>query len=128
MCENQRKQVVPASLLLLITQQNSPRRERPGLHKCKGHLLTALLEETFPASYNNRIDHQTIFIDEVVLLKSVDKIATPVNQHILIALLLDPRYGGSEIALDQAGIPPHLLQGRGNDIFGQTVHAICHAY
>src|SRR5689334_5436349 len=87
-------------------------------------MLAAIPKETLSASYDNGIDHQPIFIDEVLLLKSVDKIAAAEDQYIPLALLLDPPDCLSEIILDQAGIPLHLGEGGGNHGLGQAVHTV----
>lgn len=87
-------------------------------------MLTAIPEETLSASYDHGIDHQPIFIDEVLLLKRVDKLTAAENQHIPLALLLDPPDGLNELILDQAGIPLYLGEGGGNHVLGQAVHTV----
>jgi len=87
-------------------------------------MLTAIPEETLSASYDNGIDHQPVFIDEVLLLKSVDKITAAEDQHIPLALLLDLPDCLNEVILDQAGIPLYLGEGGGNHVLGQAVHTV----
>ncbi len=70
------------------------------------------------------MDHEPVLIDEVVLHQRVDQLATAEHQQVLTVLLLEPGNCFCDMVLDQAGIPRHLREGRGNHVLGQAVHAL----
>jgi hypothetical protein len=45
-------------------------------------------EETFPAPQNDREDHESVLIDEVMLHQRVDEVGTAVDQDVPTVLLL----------------------------------------
>src|SRR5229473_2035881 len=100
-------------LLLLARRKEQRRLKRTSLSRqVSVFSLAPLSEDTLSAAQNNRKDHEPIFIDEVQLCQRVNKLATPENQNVLTALVLESGHLFREIALDQAGIPLHLGEGR----------------
>src|SRR3989442_7194254 len=105
-------------------KNNDAESERLCLDKFQGFLLAPVSEDTLSAPQNDRKDHEPIFIDEVQLCQHVHQLATPENQQVLTDLVLESGHRFREIALDQAGIPLHLSEGRGSHILGHAVDAL----
>jgi hypothetical protein len=83
-----------------------------------------ILKEPLSASQHDWVDHQSEFVDQIVLHLRTHQRATAGNQNVPTRLLLQLPHLRRDIPLDQARIAPlDLCQGRRNE-FGEAVHPV----
>src|SRR5215217_1963412 len=90
----------------MISENDDSRTERLRIDELQRRLVDPDPEETFPASYNNRKDHEPVLVDEVVLHQRVHKIAAAEDQDVLTGLLLQPGHFLRDVPFDQPRIVP----------------------
>src|SRR5260370_16721829 len=85
------------------------------------------MKKPLPVSYDNGEDHETVFINEILLHERVNELNAPKDQDVLTRLLFQSGNFLSNIVLDEGGIPLSFLQRCGWNILGHTVYsfAIC---
>src|SRR5215470_14982410 len=111
----------------LVCEYHYTRAECLRLNKFECLLLALTMKKPLPVSYDNGEDHETVFINEILLHERVNELNAPKDQDILTRLLFQSGHFLSNIVLDKDGIPLSFLQRCGWNILGHPVYsfAIC---
>src|SRR5262245_37350647 len=92
----------------LVDERNDARTERLCVYKSQRR-RAPLAKQTLSVPQPNRIDQQPIFIDQVMLHQRADKLATAVDQEVLVGLLLQLGDLFGDVALQRRGAPLELV-------------------
>ncbi len=111
----------------LVCEYHDTRAECVRLNQFEFLLLALTMKKPLPVSYDNGEDHETVFINEILLHERVNELNAPKDQYVLTRLLFQSGNFLSNIVLDEGGIPLSFLQRCGWNILGHTVYsfAIC---
>lgn len=74
----------------MVGKDNNARTECLCIYQFQNLLLTPVSEETLSAPQDNRVNHEPVLVDEVMLHQRADKVSTASEQDILTRLLLEP--------------------------------------
>jgi len=66
----------------MVDENEDARADRLCFHKSQGVMVAPIIEEVFSNPQDHRIDHQSIFIDEIMLYQQMDKVAAAGDQNI----------------------------------------------
>src|SRR5947208_12849559 len=111
----------------LVCEYHYTRAECLRLNKFEFLLLALTMKKPLPVSYYNGEDHETVFINEILLHERVNELNATKDQDVLTRLLFQSGNFLSNIVLDKGGIPLSFLQSCGWNILGHPVYsfAIC---
>src|SRR5690349_17976599 len=111
----------------LVCEYHDTRAECVRLKQFEFLLLALSMKKPLPVSYYNGKDHETVFINKILLHERVNELNAPKDQDVLTRLLFQSGHFLSDMVLDKGGIPLNFLQRGGWNILGQSVHsfAIC---
>ncbi len=82
------------------------------------------MKKPLPVSYYNGEDHETVFINEILLHERVNELNATKDQYVLTRLLFQSSNFLYNIVLDKGGIPLSFLQSCGWNILGQSVYSL----
>src|SRR2546421_9131876 len=107
----------------LVCEYHYTRAECLRLNKFECLLLALTMKKPLPVSYYNGEDHETVFINEILLHERVNELNAPKDQYVLTRLLFQSGNFLSNIVLDKGGIPLSFLQRCGWNILGHPVYS-----
>ena len=96
-----------------VRENGHPGWNHGGVDEIEGHSLHAVLEEAPPLPEHDRVDPESILVDEVVFQQAVHEVVAAVHDQVLTRLLLELGHGLRDIAFDQMGVLPLQVLERG---------------
>src|SRR6266702_3498307 len=107
----------------LVCEYHYTRAECLRLNKFEFLLLALTMKKPLPVSYYNGEDHETVFINEILLHERVNELNATKDQYVLTRLLFQSGNFLYNIVLDKGGIPLSFLQSCGWNILGHPVYS-----
>src|SRR5260370_9782834 len=108
----------------LVCEYHYTRAECLRLNKFEFLLLALTMKKPLPVSYYNGEDHETVFINEILLHERVNELNATKDQYILTWFLFQSGNFLYNIVLDKGGIPLSFLQSCGWNILGHSVYSL----
>src|SRR6266487_2159897 len=73
---------------VLKSERNDALLSRLAVGKRQAGAIVPIFKEVFPATEEDRMDHEPVFVDQPVLRERLDEFATAIDQDVLPGLLL----------------------------------------
>jgi hypothetical protein len=90
----------------LVCENGHSPCKRGDVDEIEVHSLRAILEEAPPFRKQDRVNQDSILVNEVVFQQAVHEVVTAIHDQVLTRLLLEPGDALRNIAFDQMGVLP----------------------
>src|SRR5215211_4903909 len=110
----------------LVGEMDDARAKRFRIHKLQRLLISPLLKEALPSAQDDRMDHKTKFVEEVLTQQPPNEGAAAHETDVLARLLLEPGDFHCDIFLDQRRVLPlkRLIESSRDDVLGGVVQVV----
>src|SRR5919197_381013 len=95
---------------------------------CQRGRRQAVLEKPLPAAEDHRVDHQAVFVYELMPSQGLNQLGAAGNQNVAAGLLLELGHLVDNVAAQDRGVVPVcFLQRTGDDVLRHRIHPLSEA-